>query len=336
MTRVLVTHADEPLGQRVTEALIDLPEVTRVFAVGEGDPPRAFLHLRGEGGRFSYRRAELAKHRGASDLFHSPSFRDAAIDTVLYVPAHGVATEAGSGGPGAPPRRTAEARIVLHHALEAPAVRSLVALGSAHVYRLAPGNANRLSEDSELLLDPGIAPEIRSWIDCDMTFQSEIRGGRLRIALLRLPAVVSSGGYVFLCPALPSEGGIALRVAGFDPLCAVIADVDAARAASLAAVREAEGVYNVAGREAVPLSLLTRWLRRPSAALPGGVLRSLGIAAAALGRQGLRARFEGDHLRFGFTLDTGRIERELGFTPSHAVTLGRGGDGRARLETTPL
>ena len=42
------------------------------------------------------------------------------------------------------------------------------------------------------------------------------------------------------------------------------------------------------------------------------------------------------HLRFGFTLDTRRAERELGFTPSDRVGLARAGDGALQLETTSL
>ena len=42
------------------------------------------------------------------------------------------------------------------------------------------------------------------------------------------------------------------------------------------------------------------------------------------------------HLRYGFTLDTRRVQRDLGFRPTHRVGLGRAGDGRLQLETSPV
>ena len=107
--------------------------------------------------------------------------------------------------------RTAEARLVLQHCLESVSVRSLVAIGSAFVYRLPPGNSNRLSEDSELDLDPDVPPEIRSWIDCDMILHGEVHNDRLRVVLLRVPTVVAAGGYVYLSPALAGRPGLRLR-----------------------------------------------------------------------------------------------------------------------------
>ena len=41
-------------------------------------------------------------------------------------------------------------------------------------------------------------------------------------------------------------------------------------------------------------------------------------------------------LRYGFTLDTQRAGRELGFQPRHRIGLARAGDGALSLETPPL
>jgi hypothetical protein len=42
------------------------------------------------------------------------------------------------------------------------------------------------------------------------------------------------------------------------------------------------------------------------------------------------------HLRYGFTLDTRRAERELGFRPGYRIGLARAGDGALRLEAAPI
>jgi nucleoside-diphosphate-sugar epimerase len=321
--RVLVTHADQPIGRRIVKTLWHDEEVERIVAVGEGAPPHAFdRFLSAPAERLVYVRADLSRHRPAWDLFRSTRVREARVDSVVHVPAHGAAPGATSPLAGGVAGRTAEARLVLQHCLELPPITSLVALGSAYVYRLAPGNANRLTEASELDLDPELAPEIRSWIDCDMLFHAEVGHARLRVALLRVPTVVTSGGFAYWNPTLAPGARVRLRPLGFDPLCALVSDKDVAHAVRRAVCARAHGIFNVAGREAVPLSLLCRWTGRPSLGVPSVLLRA--------------ARGGGDHLRYGFTLDTRRAERELGFRPRYRVGLARSGDGRLRLETAPI
>lgn len=334
---VLVTHADEPIGRRIVRTLFYDARVGRVLGVGSAPAPRAFdRFLADPAGRFAYLRSSLSRHRAVSDLFHSARVRDAGIDTVVHVPAHQPQS-------GTPPRlladvppRTAEARLVLQHALEAPGIQSLVALGSAFVYRLWPGNANLLRESSELDLSPDVSPELRSWIDCDMIFHGELGSDRLRVVLLRTATVVGSGGYVYLHPLLAGRGGLRIRPAGFDPVCALVADKDVAQAVSAAVHMNRSGVYNVAGTEAVPLSVLGRWTKRPLLPLPGPWLRiAAGALRIAAGGSHLE-RLTGDHLHYGFTLDTRRARRELGFRPAHRIGLSRAGDGELRLETVPV
>jgi UDP-glucose 4-epimerase len=335
--RVLVTHADEPVGRRVVKTLFHDPDVERIFAVGEGPAPRAFERFRASSlPRLDYARADLARHRPAADLFHSPELREAEIDTVVHVPRHG--TPAGASAPlvAGVAERTAEARLVLQHALECTSVRSLVAVGSAFVYRLPPGNANRLDESSELDLDPDVAPEARSWIDCDMLFHGELHNDRLRVVLLRVPTVVAEGGFVYLHPLLAGAPGPRLRPLGFDPICALVSDKDVARAVQAALHARHPGIYNVAGHEAVPLSLLARWTGRTSLPVPGALLGLVGRAVRAFGHEALPGAAEAARLRFGFTLDTRRAERELGFRPADRIGLARAGDGSLRLETASV
>jgi len=333
MRRVLVTHADEPIGRRTVKTLYHDPRVAAIFAVGDGPPPRSFDKFLTNGEtRVTYARVDLAKHRPVSDLFHSSGFRAAEIDTVVHVPRHGAAASEQAPLVAGIAERTAETRLLLQHCMEAPGVESLVAVGSAFVYKLAPGNANRLDEESELDLDPEVAPEIRSWIDCDMLLHGEVHNDRLRVVLLRVPTVVASGGYVYLHPTLSGRSGRRARPAGFDPICAVISDKDVARAIGCAVHAHGPGIYNVAGTEAVPLSLLAQWTGRATLPLPGPIL-SLVSTAARLAGQAFDAALDGPHLRYGFTLDTRRAERELGYRPLDRIGLARAGDGALRLET---
>lgn len=337
MSSVMVTHADEPIARRIVKRLFYDPNVRHVLGVGSGPAPRGFdRFLADPRGRFAYVRSQLARHRPVSDLFRSSRVHDARIDTVVHVPSH----QSGGGRTarllaGVPPR-TAEARLVLQHCLETPGIRALVALGSAFVYRLWPGNANRVRESSELDLSPDVPAELRSWIDCDMVFHAEVGNERLRVVLLRLPTVVASGGYVYLHPSLEGRAGPRTRPLGFDPICSLVSDKDVAHAVAAAVSTSRAGVYNVAGTESVPLSVLGRWTGRPLLPVPGPWLR---LVAAALRLAGSETRLEtlfGTHLHYGFTLDTRRAEGELGFRPSHRIGISRAGDGELRIETAPI
>lgn len=335
MKHVLVTHADEPLGRRIIKRLFYDANVTSIFALGDGPAPHTFdRFLSGATPRLSYARVDLAKHRPMNDLFHSTRVRDAEIDTAIFVPRHGAPAAPSDPLVAGLSERTAEARLLLQQCLESQTIRNLVALGSAFVYRLPPGNANRLHEDSELDLDPDVSPEIRSWIDCDMIFHGEVHNDRLRVALLRLPTVVASGGYVYLNPFMGERAGWRVRSLGYDPICALVSDKDVARATQAAVHSTVSGIYNVAGIEVVPLSVLTGWTGRHSVSLPGMLLGGLDWAARLLGREAVVPSLE--RLRYGFTLDTRRAEQELDFYPAHRVGLARAGDGTLRLETAGI
>jgi len=334
VTRVLVTHADEPIGRRVVKRLFHDPRIDGIFAVGDGPPPRAFdRYLAGEGPPVAYARVDLAKHRAVSDLFRSARFRAAAIDTVVHLPRHGPGAETSAPLIGGLSERTAETRLVVQHCLELASVDSLVALGSAYVYKLHPGNANRLTEDSELDLEPEVSPEIRSWIDADMIVHGEVHNDRLRVVLLRAPTVVAAGGYVYMNPALPARAPRA-RAIGFDPICSVISDKDVAAAIQAAVHARRSGIYNVAGQEAVPLSLLARWTRRNALPLPHPLLSWAAAGARLVGLGSGVVPAGGTALRYGFTLDTRRAQSELGFQPGERIGLARAGDGTLQLETT--
>jgi UDP-glucose 4-epimerase len=335
MSNVLVTHADEPIGRRIVKLFFHDERVDRIFAVGEGPPPRAFdRFLAGADPRLRYARVDLAKHRPVADLFHSVALRESEIDTVVHVPRHGTPAAASAPIVAGLAERTAETRLVLQHCLESGTVRSLVAIGSAFVYRLPPGNANRLSEDSELDLDPDVPPEIRSWIDCDMILHGEVHNDRLRVVLLRVPTVVAAGGYVYLSPALGGRPGLRLRAMGFDPICALVSDKDVARAVQMACHAPSSGIYNIAGNEVVPLSVLARWTGRSTLPAPGPMVRWLAAGARLLGAD--TTRIAANTLCFGFTLDTSRVERELGFRPTDRIGLARAGDGALRVETAAI
>ncbi len=339
--RVLVSHADQPLGRRIVKRLFWDERVAQVLAIGDGPPPRSFDHfLAAPDRRLVYARVDLSRHRPVSNLFHS-QVRAHRIDSVIHVPSHGPGESPNRPLVAGVATRTAEARLVLQQCLQDRGIHDLIVLGSAFVYRLTPGNANRMTEDSELNLDPDAAADLRSWVDCDMIFHGEVHNDALRVVLLRVPTVVCGGGAVFFHPSLsaverndwPARD---LRPLGFDPLCALISDKDVALAARLALHSRHSGVYNVSGNETLPLSELSRWTGQRSLPVPGPLLRVASRVAGLAGGQWLRVSGDGPQMRYGFTLDTRRAAEQLGFRPGHRIGLARAGDGRVQIETPEI
>ena len=133
-----------------------------------------------------------------------------------------------------------------------------------------------------------------------------------------------------------TAGGLRVRPMGYDPLCTLISDKDVARASQLAVRRQAAGIFNVSGREAIPLSELARWTGGESWGVPGPLLNGAARAIRRLHIDGPSAALDSAHLRYGFTLDTRKAERELGFRPGYRVGLSLAGDGSMKLETAPF
>jgi nucleoside-diphosphate-sugar epimerase len=212
------------------------------------------------------------------------------------------------------------------------------------VYQLPPGNANRLTEECALDFDPRASAEVRSWIDCDMMFRGEVPHERLRVVLLRVPTVLTTTDEIFFHPTLSSIGHESwlgsfrpdFRPMGYDPMCALISDEDIAHVTSLALHSRHAGVYNVAGLEAQPLSTLSGRTGRWELPVPGPLLYAALQASRVTGAGWLRVATDARQLRHGFTLDTTKAERELGFKPGYRIRLARSGSGQPPTEAATL
>ena len=336
-SRIVLTHADSPIGRRLVKSLYHDPSVERIVALGPGPPPSVFdRFLSSDERRLTYSRIDLARHRSMATFFNSSLLKEARIDSMLYVPAHGWPTASVPPLAGGLASQTAEARLVLKHALELRSLENLICLGSALVYRLSPGNSNLFTESSELDLAPDTPPEIRCWVNADMIFQGEFQNPGLRVVLLRLPSVVGTGGKVYFNPMLAGILKSRIRSMGFDPICALVSDKDVVRAMQLALHSTARGVFNIAGFETVPLSVFGRWIGEPSVPLPRPLISLASRMSSFVGRAPAPTSTSSPHLHYGFTLDTQRARLELGFEPGYRIAPGPMVDGRFQLEAAPV
>lgn len=102
-------------------------------------------------------------------------------------------------------------------------------------------------------------------------------------------------------------------VLGFDPLFQFMHEEDAAVAIALALGKDLKGVYNVAGPQPMPLSLLIKQAHRTPVPVPELLLK------VAFGRFGLPQLPPGAvaHLKFPVVIDDSRFRAATGFEHAH-------------------
>jgi UDP-glucose 4-epimerase len=99
-------------------------------------------------------------------------------------------------------------------------------------------------------------------------------------------------------------------IMGFDPLFQFMHEIDTARAIVLALEKKIRGVYNVAGPQPVPLSVVAREAGRTVIPLPEKVFTML------LGRFGLPKLPPGaiTHIKYPVVVDSASFRAATGFT----------------------
>ncbi|MFW5921100.1 MAG: epimerase, partial [Polyangiales bacterium] len=104
-------------------------------------------------------------------------------------------------------------------------------------------------------------------------------------------------------------------VLGFDPLFQLMHEHDVADAISLAFEKKIRGVYNVAGPQPVPLSVIISETGRVSLPVPEPLLN------LSLGRFGLPKLPKGalEHIKYPVVIDSGAFREATGFHHRHDV-----------------
>jgi UDP-glucose 4-epimerase len=164
--------------------------------------------------------------------------------------------------------------------------------------------------------DPPMAmttfPELADLVAADLYAGSALwRYPKLDTCVLRL--CYTLGPTVSGTLATFLRGRRAPMVLGFDPLYQFIHDDDAADSICVALEKKLRGVYNVAGPQPMPLSMLIRHAGRLALPVPEILLK------AAFGRFGLPALPPGAvaHLKFPVVMDDSSFRAATGWTHKH-------------------
>jgi UDP-glucose 4-epimerase len=186
-------------------------------------------------------------------------------------------------------------------------VKACVFVGR-HTYYGAAADSPLYHTEDEPPMAVTTFPELADLVAADLYATTALwRLPALRTAVLRICYTLGASGHGTLAafvrgPRVPS-------ILGFDPLFQFMHEEDVALAIELALEKELRGVFNVAGPQPVPLSVLVRATGRQLVPLPEILFRNL------LGRFGMPRLPPGalEHIKYPVVVDAGAFRRETGF-----------------------
>jgi len=198
-------------------------------------------------------------------------------------------------------------RVVFEHC-RAYGVKHALFIGRHTFYGAAPDSALYHTED-EPPKELASFPELADLVAADLYASTALwRNPELTTSVLRVCYTLGPSAQGTLATFL--RGRRVPLVAGYDPLFQFMHEDDVASAIVLAVEKRPRGVFNVAGPQPLPLSVIVREAQRVPAPLPMAVLRQL------IGRFGLPRLPPGAlyHLQYPIVVDARAFQAATGFT----------------------
>lgn len=303
---VMLTGATAPLGEAIVRALLARPDVHLVLGVGREPEGPAI-----DDTRFRYQMADLTRSRVVHDLVADA--RTYEIGTVVHAMQHRRAADTGSAVHAQNVRSTRElAAACARH----PTIRHFVYRSYAEVYSLDHVASNLLDEHAPPELHRRASQWVRDRVEADITACAHA-GSDLEVTVLRCADILAPGTGSQLWDYLQSR--ICMRPLGFDPMINILSLEDAAAAFVLACTSPARGVFNIPGKDTLPLSRAIAESRRAQLPVPGPLLTPLYALRRWVAGFDFHYDMNVSRFHFGGVLDGERARRELGYVPTHSV-----------------
>ncbi len=195
-------------------------------------------------------------------------------------------------------------------------VKQLVVVSSHYVYGAFADNPRYIREDHPMSVSRSF-PEIRDLVEVEGLVSSflwqhpEVTTAVLRPVNTLGQGVANAVGAYLNLPVVPT-------VAGFDPMMQFLHAEDLADAVSAAFESKLRGVFNVAGRGAVPLSVALRATRSGAVAVPEPLARFLIRQIFRLGAYQFPAGAL-DFIKYPCTVSDRSFREATGFRAAHSL-----------------
>ncbi len=310
---VMVTGATTPIGERLCRSLLADTQIEHVLAVGIESPEKALPFSHGD--RLVYRSVDLSRTRRVRNLLFGVA-RDLGIECVVHLSMHRSAAESG----GHVHAQNVDAlRSLLALSERHPTIRRFVFRSFAEVYNVSHDLPILVTEDHPLNMAAGAPQWIRDRVEADLTACARMGLSKLQILVLRFAEVLGPGTGSQLFDYL--DAPICLRPAGFNPMMNLLSMADSVQALDLATRVDdgTIGVFNVPGRDTLPLSVCIRKWGKPQIETPGTILTPI---------YRIRRRLRGHDFSYGMNrrrfhyasvLEGLRAQEVLGYRPEHPI-----------------
>ncbi len=306
MKAVLVTGATTLVGARLVRSLLSDVSKVDVLAVGVEREPG---NLPVDHPRLHYRALDLTRERNIRRLLFGEA-RDLGVDVVVHGALHRSAHDTGTRVHRLNVETT---RSLIRLAERHPTIRRFIYRSYAEVYRIEHDQPALLGEDHPLDFGPRSPQRIRDRIEADLTVCTSLGISPLHIVVLRCAEILAPEMGSQLWDYLMSR--VCFRPLGFDPMINLLSSEDAVRAIMLATRTTAQGIFNIPGRDTLPLTQIIANFGRIGVPVIGPLMRP--IYALRHRTVGGDFRYDMNQRRFHFSgvLDGARAETDLGYIP---------------------
>lgn len=304
---VLVTGATTPVGRALVARLLRAPDAGPVLAIG-AEPPGA-SEVPGPAPCLTYRQVDLTRTRDLRTVLFGVA-RDLSVGTVVHAALHRRASDRRSRIHALNVEST---RALLHLAERHPTIKRFCFRSDQAVYRVRCDEPTLISEEHPLDLSSRAPAWVRDRVEADLMVCARMGVAPLEIVVLRCAEILApdSGSQLHDYLATPT----CLRPLGFDPILNLLSVDDAARALELAVRLPVQGVFNVPGKDTLPLSALIRQWGCRDVPVPGPLLAPLyRLRRLVLGTD-FRYDLNRPRFHFGGIADGRRARQELGYEP---------------------
>lgn len=307
---VLVTGASTPLGERLVRSLLDDSRVDQIIAV-TGEPAEQFSVR--PNARLSVIQVDMIKGRRVRNLLFGPA-RDKNIHVVVHLAMHRSALARGSKVRAF---NVEALRNIMALSERHPTIERLVLRSDAAVYKVKEDLPILIDETHPVVLDGRQPQWVRDRVEADVTACARMGMGDLQVIVLRMTDILAPGTGSQIFDYLQSP--VCMRPAGYDPMTNLLTLRDAAVALQKAVHSDAQGVFNIAGADTLPLSACIRNYGRIGLPIPGSVMTPVYRWRSRLTGHDFSYGVNRRRFHFSCVLDGERAREVLRYVPAHPI-----------------